>query len=108
MKVQCYAIFDQCSGLYERPFFGQTDDVVKREFQDIVTSEETQIGKHPEHYTLIRLGIFDNETGKLTNEENSSLWTGLEAVSQKQNLNVGNGQAGPPSFPDSEKPGLTD
>ncbi len=86
MKVQCYAIFDQCSGLYEKPFFGQTDDVVRREFQDVAMAADSQIGKHPEHYTLFRLATFDNNTGKLTDENNEALWTALEAIAQTQQI----------------------
>ncbi len=86
MKVQCYAIFDSCSGIYEKPFFSTTDDLVKREFQDVATSAEHPISKHPEHYSLWRLGIMDNTTGKITNESNECLWTATEAVSQSQQL----------------------
>ncbi len=84
MKVQCYAIFDTCSGIYEKPFFSTTDDLVKREFQDIATSEDHRINKHPEHYSLWRLGMFDDNTGKLTDEKNECLWQAVEAISQSQ------------------------
>ncbi len=84
MKVQCYAIFDTCSGIYEKPFFSTADAVVKREFQDIAVSADHPISKHPEHYSLWRLGMFDNETGKLTDEMNECLWTAMEAISQLQ------------------------
>ena len=86
MKVQCYAIFDQCSGIYEKPFFSTTDDLVKREFQDIASQADHQINKHPEHYSLWRLATFDNVTGKLTDENNECLWTATEAISQSQTL----------------------
>ncbi len=89
MKVQCYAVFDQCSGIYEKPFFSTADDLVKREFQDVVNSPDHAFNKHPEHYSLVRLGGFDNRNGKLTNEENEVLWTGLEALAQVQELNSG-------------------
>ncbi len=84
MKVQCYAIFDTCSGIYEKPFFSTTDDLVKREFQDIAISADHPIGKHPEHYSLWRLGNFDNNNGKILNEDNECLWTATEAISQAQ------------------------
>ncbi len=86
MKVQCYAIFDFCSGIYEKPFFATADDVVKREFQDIASAADHPISKHPEHYSLWRLGIFNNENGDLTNEVNECLWTGIEAVAQSQKI----------------------
>ncbi len=90
MKVQCYAIFDTCAGIYEKPFFSTTDDMVKREFQDIATAGEHPIAKHPEHYSLWRLGNFDNLTGKILDEKNECLWTALEAISQAQTVNPDN------------------
>ncbi len=87
MKVQVYAIFDTCSGIYEKPFFHTADDAVRREFQDIATSADHPISKHPEHYSLWRLGNFDNTTGKIMNEVNECLWTAVEAISQTQNVN---------------------
>ncbi len=86
MKVQVYAIFDSCSGIYEKPFFHTADDVVRREFQDVATTADHPINKHPEHYSLWRLGNFDNLTGKLVEERNECLWTALEAISQSQDL----------------------
>ncbi len=87
MKVQCYAIFDSCSGIYEKPFFSTTDDLVKREFQDVVNAADHPICKHPEHYSLWRLGTFNNENGQMTNEDNECLWTGVEATAQNQTIN---------------------
>ncbi len=87
MKVQLYAIFDACSGIYEKPFFHTADDAVKREFQDIATSADHPISKHAEHYSLWRLGNFDNTTGKVLDEVNECLWTATEAISQSQVVN---------------------
>ncbi len=87
MKVQCYAIFDTCSGIYEKPFFSTADDLVKREFQDIATSADHPISRHPEHYSLWRLGNFDNNTGQILDEKNECLWQAVEAISQSQIVN---------------------
>ncbi len=86
MKSQCYAIFDSCSGIYEKPFFSTTDDLVKREFQDVVNAADHPISNHPEHYSLWRLGNFDNTNGKINNEDNECLWTGIEAKAQSQTV----------------------
>ncbi len=86
MKVQCYAIFDTCSGIYEKPFFSTTDDLVKREFQDVAIAADHPISKHPEHYSLWRLGIFNNENGDIHNEQNECLWTAIEAIAQSHTL----------------------
>ncbi len=86
MKIQCYAIFDSCSGLYEKPFFSTADDLVKREFQDLAVSADHPLAKHPEHYSLWRLGTLDNLTGNILDEVNECLWTATEAISQSQVL----------------------
>jgi len=88
MKSQIYAIFDTCSGIYEKPFFHTADDAVKREFQDVVNTEDHPINKHPEHYSVWRLGSFDNLNGNIVDEKNECLWTGLEALSQNQEMEV--------------------
>ncbi len=99
MKVQCYAIFDSCAGIYEKPFFSTTDALVKREFQDVAMTDDHPIARHPEHYSLWRLGIFDNINGDLTDEANECLWNAVEAISQTQSLPPNNGE---------DRPGLTD
>ncbi len=86
MKVQLYAIFDTCSGIYEKPFFSTHDDLVRREFQDVATGAEHPINKHPEHYSLWRLGVFNNENGDIHNEQNECLWTAIEAIAQSHTL----------------------
>jgi len=109
MKVQCYGIFDTCSGIYEKPFFSTADDLVKREFQDIATSADHAIAKHPEHYSLWRLGGFDNNTGKLTNEKNECLWQAVEAISQSQQIaKLGEYAPGNSANLPEYQPGLTD
>jgi len=90
MKLNCYSIFDQASGLYSRPFYTQSDGEAIRSFTDIACDSEHPIGKHPADYTLFRLGIFDDRNGTLTNEDNSSLANGLERVASAQTVNRNN------------------
>ncbi len=87
MKKQLYAIYDTCSGLYESPHFANSDDIVRRDFQDICTAADNAISKHPEHYSLWRLAIWDNTTGKIIDEKNECLWQAIEAISQSQVVN---------------------
>ncbi len=87
MKTQIYAIFDQAAGIYQKPFFGLSDGEVKRSFMDVATAADHPIAKHPEDYTLYRLGNFDDNTGLVQNEENESLCTAQEIISQAQSIN---------------------
>ncbi len=84
MKQQIYAVYDTCSGLYESPHFATSDDIVRRQFQDICTAADNPIAKHPEHYSLWRLANWDNTDGKINNEKNECLWQAIEAISQSQ------------------------
>ncbi len=87
MKLNMYSIFDQATGLYSRPFFTQSDGEAIRSFSDIAVDADHPIGKHPGDYTLFRLGIFDDTTGKLIDEDNSSLCNALERVAATKNVN---------------------
>jgi len=105
MKAQIYAIWDTCTGIYEKPFFHTADDAVKREFQDVATAADHPIANHPEHYSVWRLGSFDNLNGNILDEKNECLWQAVEAIAQSQNV--------PPKLSSVQdnpeyKPGLTD
>ncbi len=84
MKQQIYAIYDSCAGIYDSPHFANSDDLVRRQFQDIATAADNPISKHPEHYSLWRLANWDNTNGKVNNEANECLWQALEAITQFQ------------------------
>jgi len=90
MKTQLYGIFDTAAGVYQKPFFGQSDGEVIRSFQDISVDAEHPIGRHPEHYSLYRLGTFDDNNGKVENEENTCLCTAHAAIAATQKVNSGN------------------
>ena len=86
MKKQLYSVYNQCSGLYEHLHFAQSDSVVIRDFIDLVTGSDNPFCKHPEHYTLMRLAVYDNTNGKVHDEVNESLITGLEAVARSRQM----------------------
>ena len=80
MKLNIYSIYDTASGLYSRPFFTPSDAEAIRSFSDISQDAEHPIGKHPEDYTLFRIGTFDDNKALINNEENESLCTALERI----------------------------
>ncbi len=87
MKLNIYSIFDSASGLYSRPFFTQSDAEAMRSFEDIATDADHPIGKHPEDYSLFRIGIFDDMKAKLQDENNECLVTALETISNTRKIN---------------------
>ncbi len=87
MKLNIYAIYDTCSGLYSRPIFDNADAAAKRQFGDLAIAADHPVGQHPDHYSIHRLGVYDDMTGTFINEENECLITGLESVSLQKNVN---------------------
>ncbi len=89
MKTNIYAIFDTASGCYLKTIFARADGEIMREFQNMCSDKEHPCGQHPEDYSLFRLGNFEDQTGKLSDEDNECLATGLEMVAlmrSKQNI----------------------
>jgi len=85
MKHNIYSIFDTASGIYQRPIFSRADGEIMREFQNICVDREHPCGMHPEDYSLIRVGTFDDQNGFLTDDSNETLATGLEMVALVRN-----------------------
>ena len=86
MKLNIYTIFDTASGAYMRPFFAQSDGQATRSFKDISLDASHEIGKHPEDYSLWRIGIFDDNTAKINPEDKECLATALEMVAAAQTI----------------------
>lgn len=85
MKLNAYTIYDVASGTYMRPFFAQADGEAIRGFKDIACDADHSVGKHPEDYTLFRIGEFNDNTGKMAGETPEKLATALEMVSLDRN-----------------------
>ncbi len=101
MKLNIYSIYDSATSAYHRPLFMQADQQAIRLFTDIATDAEHEIGKHPEDYTLFRIGIFDDQNAKITYEAPECISTALLCVSSSREikrdnlelpLKTGNGQ----------------
>ena len=93
MKLNIYSIFDTASGLYSRPFFTQSDGEAVRSFNDIACDTEHPVGRHPEDYTLYRLGVFDDTKGHFHDESNQSLMTALETIASTRAVKIDNFEA---------------
>jgi hypothetical protein len=69
MKMNVYSIYDKATNAYMRPFFLQADGQALRVFTDMAVDAEHEVSKHPEDYSLFRLGSFDDNAGALVGEE---------------------------------------
>lgn len=87
MKLNMYSIFDIAVGAYMRPFFMQADGQAQRMFIDMCGDAEHDVGKHPEDYSLVRIGVWDDQDANTSVEAVSCLITGLEAVAAGRKVN---------------------
>lgn len=69
MKVEYFAIYDEKSEAYMQPFANQTKGSAIRAFGDTVADDKTAFNKHPEDFSLVYLGSFDDHTGKYEQAE---------------------------------------
>lgn len=86
MKLNVYAIYDIAVGAYMRPMFMQSDGQAKRLFIDLCSAADSEIAKHPEDYSLVRIGIWDDNTARWTEEDKDTLVTGTEALTEARKV----------------------
>ena len=83
-KKNLYAVIDTATGIYDGPIPGVSDGQMIRAFGDMAVNAEHPIGQHPEHYALVKVGVWNDGTGELEDLQNMTMITGLEAVAQAQ------------------------
>lgn len=79
MRLFVVAVYDRALGAFARPAFVPSIGVAKRSFGDEVNNPESEMFKHPEHYELHHLGIFDDEAGVFSEKPTDTL---LDMASQ--------------------------
>lgn len=57
-----YVIFDSAAGLYNKPFPMQNNDVALRAAQDLVNDPASECSKHPEDFSMWKIGDYDDTT----------------------------------------------
>lgn len=65
MKRGLYSVFDHKAAAYNMPFVKPTPGTAERQFLDWAQEEGSSIKAHPEDYTLMYLGEWDDQTGEL-------------------------------------------
>lgn len=59
-----YSIFDSKVGIYTQPFHCIADGEALRAFSDAANAKDHYVGRHPADYTLMKIGNFNDETGR--------------------------------------------
>jgi hypothetical protein len=68
MRYGLFAVYDAQVKTFMRPFYGRTVGEAERTFGDAVRNPESDWAKHPQDYSLFKLGEFDDESGLLVSE----------------------------------------
>lgn len=63
METKVYSLFDLKAAVYGTPFFMPNDGMAIRALIDLVSERGSMVGKHPEDFTLYRLGNFEDNGG---------------------------------------------
>lgn len=80
MKIRIYAIHDIKAKCFQRPFFCKEDGEATRVFSDIAQDVEHPIGKHPEDYSLFRIGQYDDNEANVEGELIECIATGMGVI----------------------------
>ena len=89
MRYFVYTVNDSCSGIYDRPFVGRSDGESLRSFTDIACDADHPIGKHPEHFSLWRVGTFDDNTGVVDPEVPVCIGKAIDLVAASRVIKPG-------------------
>jgi len=80
MKVKLYAVLDSASGVYDGPVPAQADGVAMRNFLNVAKNPDSPIGKNPEHFSIWRVGEYNDATGEVTPETKECLGHALDLL----------------------------
>lgn len=89
MKLGAYSIFDKLADVYFKPFFVGQDGEAHRMFIDLVNDEKTVLNRHPQDYSLYRIGEFNDNSGELiktTPKHLANATTVLRKLTNKFNI----------------------
>lgn len=88
MKLEMMAVKDRALDAFMRPFFAQTVNQAIRMFQDEINNPQGDMFKHVDDHDLWHLGTWDDNTGYMAQEPNSSEQTVIKQVAIGKNMKV--------------------
>lgn len=65
MIQSVFSIFDAKAAAFMQPFFSVNEATARRAVAQALLAPDSMLGKFPEDYTLMRVGMFDDEKGQL-------------------------------------------
>lgn len=79
-----YAIRDSKMEAFNRPFVLPADGAAIRAFQDEINNKDSELSKHPEDYDLYCVGLWDEETGIISEGKTDRIATGESLIYRKE------------------------
>lgn len=73
MITVMYAIYDEKSKVYNKPFSMINEAVAIRAVKDLTLDKNTEVGRHPYDFSLWELGTYDDETANFVPYETKKL-----------------------------------
>lgn len=87
MKQNIFSIYDVKAQVYNTPFFYPHTGQAVRSLTDLVHDEKSTINRHPQDYTLYKLGEIESESGKIVaKNEPEFICTAVECKENKKAL----------------------
>ena len=68
-KLKVFCVYDSKVQAFMQPFFLRSNGEAIRSFADIANDPQSNVCRHPEDFSLMLLGEYDDETGSFTNEK---------------------------------------
>lgn len=80
MRTMMFSVFDVKSATYRTPLFMQREGMAIRAFADLVNEPDNLVAKHPEDFTLVHVGDFDDETAEIVSQKPRVICTAASLV----------------------------
>ena len=89
MKLKVFVVFDQASGVYDRPLCFRALGEALRFWKSLVLNAETQVGRNPEDFSFYAIGEFDDSKGEFIPHDRYCVQTAEEVVSASRQIERG-------------------
>lgn len=66
MLLKMYSIRDAKGEIFNAPFYKKTHGEAERDFAELCKDEKSLVNKYPEDFDLYHVGIYDDQTGKIS------------------------------------------
>jgi hypothetical protein len=84
MILEVYSVFDKAVGAFLPPIFIRSRGEMMRSFQSAVNSPDHQFAAHAADYTLMALGLWDDQSGMFSAIDPERVIGALELLEPKK------------------------